>query len=99
MNQIAGFYCVERSAARAAAFLRGIALGAETILGRTGVRADWMEQDGPAMPFGEKMCMIGDHGFPSADYHTAIPLYTDTISKVPFVCGTSEIQVSAEGLF
>ncbi len=39
---------IEReTAARVAAFLGGLGRGSEN-LGATGVRSDWMEQDGPA---------------------------------------------------
>ena len=49
-----GFY-EERTAARTAAVLRSLGLAVHTDLARTGVRADWMEQDGPAfvVPFSE----------------------------------------------
>ena len=46
---------IEReTAARVAAFLGGLGRGSEN-LGATGVRSDWMEQDGPAfvVPFSE----------------------------------------------
>ena len=40
---------IEReTAARVAAFLGGLGRGSEN-LGATGVRSDWMEQDGPAV--------------------------------------------------
>ena len=40
---------IEReTAARVAAFLGGLGRGSEN-LGATGVRSDWMEQDGPAL--------------------------------------------------
>ena len=48
---------IEReTAARVAAFLGGLGRGSEN-LGATGVRSDWMEQDGPAfgVPCFEKM--------------------------------------------
>ena len=48
---------IEReTAARVAAFLGGLGRGSEN-LGATGVRSDWMEQDGPAfvVPFSEKI--------------------------------------------
>ena len=38
----------ERTAAKTAAVLRDLGLEVHTDLARTGVRADWMEQDGPA---------------------------------------------------
>ena len=41
-----GFY-EERTAAHVAAFLRGLGLRVHGGLARTGVRAEWMEQDGP----------------------------------------------------
>ena len=52
-----GFYekKIEReTAARVAAFLGGLGRGSENP-GATGVRSDWMEQDGPAfvVPFSE----------------------------------------------
>ena len=58
MNQYAAgyaFYYDERTAAKAAAFLRTLESAIDTCLGSTGVRADWMEQDGPAfvVPFSE----------------------------------------------
>ena len=37
----------ERTAAKTAAVLRDLGLEVHTDLARTGVRADWMEQDGP----------------------------------------------------
>ena len=40
-----GFY-EERTAAHVAAFLRGLGLRVHGGLARTGVRAEWMEQDG-----------------------------------------------------
>ena len=52
MNQYAAgyaFYYDERTAAKAAAFLRSLESAIDTCLGSTGVRADWMEQDGPAL--------------------------------------------------
>lgn len=52
MNQYAAgyaFYYDERTAAKAAAFLRALESAIDTCLGSTGVRADWMEQDGPAL--------------------------------------------------
>lgn len=36
------------TAAKAAEFLRGLKLRVHASLARTGVRAEWMEQDGPA---------------------------------------------------
>ena len=44
----------KETAARVAAFLRGLGLDVENT-GSTGVRADWMEQDGPAVFSAEKM--------------------------------------------
>lgn len=52
MNQYAAgyaFYYDERTAAKAEAFLRTLESAIDTCLGSTGVRADWMEQDGPAL--------------------------------------------------
>ena len=52
MNQYAAgyaFYYDERTAAKAAAFLRTLESAIDTCLRSTGVRADWMEQDGPAL--------------------------------------------------
>lgn len=52
MNQYAAgyaFYYDERTAAKASAFLRTLESAIDTCLGSTGVRADWMEQDGPAL--------------------------------------------------
>ncbi len=52
MNQYAAgyaFYYDERTTAKAAAFLRTLESAIDTCLGSTGVRADWMEQDGPAL--------------------------------------------------
>lgn len=53
-QQAAGyaFYYDERTAAKAAAFLRTLESAVDTCLGSTGVRADWMEQDGPALVCG-----------------------------------------------
>ena len=43
-----GFY-EERTAAHVAAFLRGLGLRVHGGLACTGVRAEWMEQDGPVL--------------------------------------------------
>lgn len=43
----------KETAARVAAFLRGLGLDVENT-GATGVRADWMEQDGPGLFLVEK---------------------------------------------
>ena len=54
---------IEReTAARVAAFLGGLGRGSEN-LGATGVRSDWMEQDGPAVvvPFFEEL--YGNTGY------------------------------------
>ena len=49
-----GFY-EERTAAHVAAFLRGLGLRVHGGLARTGVRAEWMEQDGPDISIIGKM--------------------------------------------
>lgn len=50
---------IEReTAARVAAFLGGLERGSEN-LGATGVRSDWMEQDGPADCVREKIFAVG----------------------------------------
>ena len=62
MNQYAAgyaFYYDERTAAKAAAFLRTLESAIDTCLGSTGVRADWMEQDGPADCVREKIFAVG----------------------------------------
>ena len=66
MNQYAAgnaFYYDERTAAKAAAFLRTLESAIDTCLRSTGVRADWMEQDGPAdvVPFFEEL--YGNTGY------------------------------------
>ena len=66
MNQYAAgyaFYYDERTAAKAAAFLRTLESAIDTCLGSTGVLADWMEQDGPAVvvPFFEEL--YGNTGY------------------------------------
>ncbi|MDO5135298.1 MAG: hypothetical protein Q4D55_04525 [Eubacteriales bacterium] len=77
MYQMEGAY-QERTAARAAAFLRDLGLGAWTILGRTGVRSDWREQDGPALVVMEKRDPAGDNGHPEAGLHTRNGRNADT---------------------
>ena len=67
-----GFY-EERTAARTAAVLRSLGLAVHTDLARTGVRADWMEQDGPNVTIIGEMDAIGckDHPMADCDNHTA----------------------------
>ena len=62
---------IEReTAARVAAFLGGLGRGSEN-LGATGVRSDWMEQDGPAVvvPFFEELYGNRRYGC-KASYHS-----------------------------
>ena len=49
-----GFY-EERTAAHVAAFLRGLGLRVHGGLARTGVRAEWMEQDGATLRLSENL--------------------------------------------
>ena len=49
-----GFY-EERTAAHVAAFLRGLGLRVHGGLARTGVRAEWMEQDGRTLRLSENL--------------------------------------------
>lgn len=63
-----GFY-EERTAAHVAAFLRGLGLQVQGHLARTGVRADWMEQDGPNIAIIGEMDAIGCASHPMADSH------------------------------
>ena len=63
----------ERTAAHVAAFLRSLGLSAHGQLARTGVRADWMEQNGPNVTIVGEMDAIGCAAHPLADpvSHTA----------------------------
>lgn len=61
-----GFY-EERTAAHIAAFLRTLGLNTQEHLARTGVRADWMEQDGPNVTIISEMDAIGCRKHPMAD--------------------------------
>lgn len=63
-----GFF-EERTAARTAAVLRELGLEVHTDLARTGVRADWMEQDGPNITIIGEMDAIGCKAHPMADSH------------------------------
>lgn len=64
-----GFY-EERTAARIAEFLRGLGFDVHTQLARTGVRGDWMEQDGPNVTIIGEMDAIGCRAHPMADSRT-----------------------------
>ena len=59
----------ERTAAKTAAVLRDLGLEVHTDLARTGVRADWMEQDGPNITVIGEMDAIGCRTHPMADPH------------------------------
>ena len=61
-----GFY-EERTAAHVAAFLRGLGLRVHGGLARTGVRAEWMEQDGPNVTIIGELDAIGCKSHPMAD--------------------------------
>ena len=61
-----GFY-EERTAAHVAAFLRGLGLRVHGGLARTGVRAEWMEQDGPNITIIGELDAIGCKSHPMAD--------------------------------
>ncbi|MDO4519948.1 MAG: amidohydrolase [Eubacteriales bacterium] len=61
-----GFF-EERTAAKVAAFFRGLNLQVTQELARTGVRADWMEQDGPHITLIGEMDAIGCKSHPLAD--------------------------------
>ena len=61
-----GFY-EERTAACTADILRGAGLKVSTGLARTGVRADWMEQNGPNVTIIGEMDAIGCKTHPMAD--------------------------------
>lgn len=63
-----GFF-EERTAAATAAVLRELGLHVQTDLARTGVRADWMEQDGPNVTIIGEMDAIGCRNHPMADSH------------------------------
>lgn len=67
-----GFY-EERTAVKTAAFFRALGYQTETGLARTGVRADWMEQNGPNITVIGEMDAIGCQAHPKADKsnHTA----------------------------
>jgi amidohydrolase len=62
-------FCEERTAAHVAAFLRELGLDTHGQLARTGVRADWMEQDGPNVTIIGEMDAIGCRTHPMADPH------------------------------
>lgn len=64
-----GFY-EERTAAKVAGFLRGIGYDVHAQLARTGVRGDWMEQDGPNVTIIGEMDAIGCRTHPMADSRT-----------------------------
>ncbi|MDC7286182.1 amidohydrolase [Blautia schinkii] len=64
-----GFY-EERTAAKVAGFLRGLGQDVHTQLARTGVRGDWMEQDGPNVTIIGEMDAIGCRTHPMADSRT-----------------------------
>ena len=66
-----GFY-EERTAAKVADFLRGLNLKVHTGLARTGVRADWMEQDGPNVTIIGELDAIGCREHPMADSVTGV---------------------------
>ena len=61
-----GFY-EERTAAHVAAFLRELGLRVHGGLARTGVRAEWMEQDGPNITIIGELDAIGCKAHPMAD--------------------------------
>ena len=61
-----GFY-EERTAAHVAVFLRGLGLRVHGGLARTGVRAEWMEQDGPNITIIGELDAIGCKSHPMAD--------------------------------
>ena len=82
MNQYAAgyaFYYDERTAAKAAAFLRTLESAIDTCLGSTGVRADWMEQDGPAVFSAEKMEVA--LAVPLVPLPIRCVFYTDTMNR------------------
>lgn len=63
-----GFF-EERTAAAVAAVLREQKYSVHTGLARTGVRADWMEKDGPNITIIGEMDAIGCRNHPMADSH------------------------------
>lgn len=71
-----GFY-EERTAAKVAGFLHAIGLDVHAYMARTGVRGDWMEQDGPNVTIVGEMDAIGCEAHPMAD----------SGSKVAHACG------------
>ncbi|MGI6068979.1 MAG: amidohydrolase [Blautia sp.] len=66
-----GFY-EERTAAKVAGFLRAIGLDVHAYMARTGVRGDWMEQDGPNVTIIGEMDAIGCRTHPMADFDTGV---------------------------
>lgn len=66
-----GFY-EERTAAKVAGFLRAIGLDVHAYMARTGVRGDWMEQDGPNVTLIGEMDAIGCRTHPMADSDTGV---------------------------
>lgn len=52
----------EKTAAKVAGFLHAIGLDVHAYMVRTGVRGDWMEQDGPEIVYIRKMAAIGHGG-------------------------------------
>lgn len=66
-----GFY-EERTAAKVAGFLRAIGLDVHAYMARTGVRGDWMEQDGPNVTIIGEMDAIGCRTHPMASSDTGV---------------------------
>lgn len=66
-----GFY-EERTAAKVAGFLRAIGLDVHAYMARTGVRGDWMEQDGPNVTIVGEMDAIGCRTHPMASFDTGV---------------------------
>lgn len=66
-----GFY-EERTAAKVAGFLRAIGLDVHAYMARTGVRGDWMEQDGPNVTIVGEMDAIGCRTHPMANCDTGV---------------------------
>lgn len=76
-----GFY-EERTAAHVAAFLRGLGLRVHGGLARTGVRAEWMEQDGPNVTIIGELDAIGCKSHPMADPLTGQHMHADTTHRL-----------------
>lgn len=97
-----GFY-EERTAAKVADFLRGLGLEVHASLARTGVRADWMEQDGPNVTIIGELDAIGCRAHPMADPVTGVAHACGHHAQIAAMIGAAlaladeEVQASLSG--